>query len=96
MESISNLSLPNLALVTAMPFTPAFLVNIVCGLSKMSFKKYLCAMLIAKVSIVYFWGYIGTTFVESISNPIILFKIIGILAFAYIVSKIVCKKFNIR
>ena len=96
MNSISNINFSGLVLVTAMPFTPAFLVNIVCGLSKMSFKKYLFAMLLAKISIVYFWGYVGTTFVESLENPIALFKLGIILIITYIISHIVCKKFNIN
>lgn len=96
MDSISNISFPGLVLVTAMPFTPAFLVNIASGLSKMSFKKYLCAMLIAKVSIVYFWGFIGTTFVESMGDLVVILRLGFILLITYIISKIVCKKFNIR
>ena len=62
----------------------------------MSFKKYLFAMLLAKISIVYFWGYVGTTFVESLENPIALFKLGIILIITYIISHIVCKKFNIN
>ena len=96
MESISNLSFPNLVLITALPFTPAFLVNIVCGLSKMTFKKYFIAMLIAKVSIVYFWGYVGTTFVESLTDIVALIKLGIILLITYIVSYFVCKKYNIN
>ena len=53
-------------------------------------------MLLAKISIVYFWGYVGTTFVESLENPIALFKLGIILIITYIISHIVCKKFNIN
>lgn len=96
MNSISNISFSGLVIVTAMPFTPAFLVNIVSGLSKMSFKKYICAMAIAKISIVYFWGFVGTTFIESIEKPDVLIRLGLLLLVAYIISKIVCKQFNIK
>ena len=95
MNTISNINFSGLVLLTAMPFTPAFLVNIVCGLSKIPFKKYLLAMLLAKISIVYFWGYVGTTFMESLENPQALLKLGIILLITYIISRIVCKKFNI-
>ena len=42
---ISNLKFEQLTTIIAMPFTPAFLVNIVAGLSKMSSKKFICALL---------------------------------------------------
>ena len=96
MNSISNINFSGLVLLTAMPFTPAFLVNIACGLSKMSFRKYLFAMLLAKISIVYFWGYVGTTFIESLENPIALIKLGIILIITYIISHFICKKFNIN
>ena len=53
-------------------------------------------MLIAKISIVYFWGVIGTTFVESMGDLIVILRLGFILLITYITSKIVCKKFNIR
>ena len=67
-----NISTGKLLLIIAMPFTPAFVVNIVAGLTKMDFKKYLTALIIGKISMVYFWGFIGSSFIESINNPIIL------------------------
>ena len=54
MNKISNLKFEQLVTIIAMPFTPAFLVNIACGLSHMTYKKFLVALLIGKVFIVYF------------------------------------------
>ena len=70
-----DISLGKLTLLISIPFTPAFLINIACGLVKMDFKKYLISILIGKIALVYFWGFIGVSFVESINNPIILVKI---------------------
>lgn len=93
---IDNISFSSLVLITAIPFTPAFSINIAAGLSKMRLKKFIPAMLIAKISIVYFWGYIGTSLIESITNTQILIKIIVILIITYIVSIIIRKKFNLE
>jgi uncharacterized membrane protein (DUF485 family) len=56
----------------------------------------LLALLISKISIVYFWGFIGTTLVESITDIGVLLKIAVIILIAFILSKIVTKKFNIN
>lgn len=95
MHKISNIKFNHLVIITALPFTPAFAVNIASGLSSISYKKFLAAIMIAKISIVYFWGFIGTTFLESITDIKVLMELGIILLCTYIISKIVMKKFNI-
>lgn len=95
MNIVSNISFSKLVIIMAIPFTPAFSINIGAGLSKMSYKKFLLAALIAKISIVYFWGFIGTTFVESITDITVLVKLFIILIVAFILSKIVINKFDV-
>ena len=85
----------NLVLLIAIPFTPAFAINIVAGISEMSIKKFLPAIVLGKTFMVFFWGYIGTSLLESIKNPLILIKVLAMLLTAYIVSKIVNKKFKL-
>lgn len=80
-----NISTGKLLLIIAMPFTPAFVVNIVAGLTKMDFKKYLTALIIGKISMVYFWGFIGSSFIESINNPIILLQIVLVMSITYLI-----------
>jgi uncharacterized membrane protein YdjX (TVP38/TMEM64 family) len=89
MNYISKMPSARLTLLVAMPFTPAFLINITAGLSKMPVKKYLISILIGKLSIVYFWGYIGTSFIESIRNPVVFIRIAILLAMAYFMSKLI-------
>ena len=91
-EKFEHIKFPTLVLITALPFTPAFLINIAAGLSKMSYKKFTANILIAKLSIVYFWGYIGTSFIESITDITVLIRLAFIMLGAYILSKIVMKK----
>lgn len=95
MNIVSNISFSKLVVIMAIPFTPAFSVNIGAGLSKMKYKKFLMACIIAKISIVYFWGFVGTTFLESISDITVLFKLLFIILIAFILSKFVINKFDI-
>lgn len=95
MKKITKIKFSNLVLIIALPFTPAFVVNIASGLSKLSFKKFISAILIGKLSIVYFWGFIGTTFIESITDIKVLIEIGLILLITYILSKLITKKLNI-
>jgi len=95
MNFIDKISLSGLATLVAIPFTPAFAVNIAAGLSNLSKKKFLTGILIGKTFMVYFWGYIGTTLLESLTHPIYLAKILIMVSLAYIISKIVNKHFDL-
>ena len=57
----------------------------------MSFRKYFFALLISKISIVYFWGYVGSNFIESITDFNKLMQIFGIVFLAYFASKLLEK-----
>lgn len=96
MSRITEIPFADLVVITAMPFTPAFSVNIAGGLSKINPRKFLAAIIIGKLPMVYFWGFIGTTFLESLGDPIILIRIAVMLLIVYIISKIVSKKFNLE
>lgn len=95
-DVITNLKFEQLTTIIAIPFTPAFLVNIAAGLSKMSYKKFLGALLIGKIFLVYFWGFVGVSLIESIKNPIYLVRVGVLLVIAYVLSKIISKKFKIE
>ncbi len=95
-DVITNLKFEQLTTIIAVPFTPAFLVNIAAGLSKMSTKKFVGSLLIGKIFLVGFWGFVGTSLLESIRHPINLVKVVILLVAAYIVSRIVSKKFRIE
>lgn len=96
MRKITSLKFEQLTTIIAIPFTPAFLINIACGLSKMSYKKFLIALMIGKVFIVYFWGFIGVSLLESIKNPTYLIRVLVLMLVAYVISKIVNFKLKIR
>ena len=95
MNIVSHISFSKLVIVMAIPFTPAFSINIGAGLSKLKYKKFLFACIIAKISVVYFWGFIGTTLVESMTDITVIIKLTIILLVAFILSKIVINKFDV-
>lgn len=95
MIRFSHISLGSLAAIMAMPFTPAFLVNIAAGLSSMTKKKFITALCIGKCFMVYFWGYVGTSLIQSLKDPIIILRIIALVAIAYILSRAINKKLKI-
>jgi len=92
---VTKVTFSNLVLIIAIPFSPSFLINIACGLAKVDFKKFIISILIGKISIVYFWGFISKSLMESITDVKTLGIILIILMLSYFVSKIVNRKFNI-
>ena len=90
---IKKIKFNNLCLIIAIPFTPAFLVNIAAGLVNMDFKKYLYSLMIGKVFLIIFWGFIGTSLINSFKNPINLVYIIFMLIICFIISKFSYLKF---
>lgn len=92
---IDDISFSKLVIIMAIPFTPAFAINIGAGLSKMKYKKFLLAAIIAKLSTVYFWGFVGTTLFESMTDITVIIKLTVILLIAFILSKIVINKFDV-
>ena len=95
MDRIDKISFTNLVIIMAFPFTPAFSINIGAGLSNITYKKFIVAASIAKVSIIYFWGYVGSTFIESMTDIGVIIKLIIILLIAFLLSKFITKKFDI-
>lgn len=93
MNVVNKVKLEQLTAIIAVPFTPAFLVNIAAGLSKMSLKKFLIALCIGKIFLVLFWGFVGTSLVQSLTHPVALIKVVVLVFLAFVVSKIINKKF---
>lgn len=95
MNMIDKIKLEQLAVIIAIPFTPAFMINIAAGLSKIPLKKFLIALLIGKLFMVLFWGFVGTSLIQSLTNPMALIKVAILLLVAYVTSKVVSKKFKL-
>lgn len=93
--SFNKIKLENLCILIAIPFTPAFLVNIAAALSDISKKKFWVSLLIGKLFMVYFWGYVGVTLIDSLKNPIYIIRILILVFIAYIIGKIVNRKVGV-
>ncbi len=96
MKVISNIDFRNLVLLIALPFSPAFFINIAAGVSEMKTTKFFLAIMIGKIVMVYFWGYIGTTLLESLTNIKVLFQIAFLLGGAFFLSSFIQKKLNVK
>lgn len=86
-NQINQISFSTLVIILSIPFTPAFSVNIGAGLSNMKFSKYLFALFISKLFLVYFWGFIGTTILESFTDIQVLWKLATMILLAFLLSK---------
>jgi uncharacterized membrane protein YdjX (TVP38/TMEM64 family) len=95
-KKMREIDFSKLVLIIALPFTPAFLVNIACGLVGVNLKKFMVAVFIGKLSIVYFWGFIGKSMLESITDLRTVIILCILLFISYILSKIVSKKLEIE
>lgn len=88
---VDKISPATLAATIACPFMPAFAINIAAGLVKMNFRKFALAIIVGKICMVYFWGYVGTGLLESFKNPVIILKLLIMILGAYLVTLLINK-----
>ena len=81
-------------MILAIPFTPAFAINIAAGLTNYDFKKFMVAVLIGKLSMIYFWSFIGASLKESLTDWTILVKVLIMLIITYLISLVINKFIN--
>lgn len=93
---IENMNFTSLVTLIAIPFTPAFAVNIAAGICRVPKKKFLLALMLGKISLVYFWGYVGVSLIEALKNPSKLIGVVILIVIVYIISYILSKKLKIK
>ena len=93
---IENMNFTSLVILIAIPFTPAFAVNIAAGICRVPKKKFLLALMLGKISLVYFWGFVGVGLIESLKNPSKLIGVVILIVIVYIISYILSKKLKIK
>jgi uncharacterized membrane protein YdjX (TVP38/TMEM64 family) len=94
MTVIDGLKYSQLVLLTSIPFSPSFFINLGAGLSNVNMKKYFCALVIGKFVEMIFLAYVGVGLVECLTNPVALIKVIVVVLAGYLVSVAVNKKFD--
>ena len=95
-DKFQKIKLTELVLILTLPFTPSFLINILAGLTKMTREKFICSLLIGKCFAIIFWGYIGKSLIESLTDLKSIIYIVVTLILAYIISKVVSRRMNIE
>lgn len=95
MGLIDNMSFSKLVLIISIPLTPSFLVNLAAGISKIPKKKYLYALLLGKTCIILFWGFLGTSLVDCLTNPLMVIKVFLMILICNLIGKLINKKFNL-
>lgn len=93
---IENMNFTSLVILIAIPFTPAFAINIAAGICRVPKKKFLLALMLGKISLVYFWGFVGVGLIESLKNPSKLIGVVILIVIVYIISYILSKKLKIK
>ena len=95
MNIIDGLTYSQLVLITSIPFSPSFFINLGAGLSKINEKKYFCALLIGKFAEMIFLGYVGVSLIECLTQPLALIKVAIIMIVGYMFSLGINKKFKL-
>lgn len=95
-DKFKKIKFTELVLIMTLPFTPSSLINILCGITNMNYKKFIFSLLIGKFFMIFFWGYIGKSFIESLVDLKSIIFILITLFLAYVISKIINKKLNIE
>lgn len=86
-KRMKTIDFSNLVVIIALPFTPAFLVNIAAGIVRISKRKFLLALFIGKIFMVSFWGCVGKSLLESITDIKTIIIISLFILVAYFISK---------
>ena len=76
-------------------FSNLVLVNIVCGIARVGRKKFLFSIFIGKVFMLIFWGFVGKSFIDSMTDINTIIILSFMLIVAYVVSKVVAKSVNL-
>ncbi len=91
-----DIKIETLTTIISMPFTPAFMINLLAAVSNMPLKKYMTAEIIAKIFITIFWGFFGFSLIKCLTHPQ-YFIVTGLMLLGgYILSKVISRKYNLE
>lgn len=95
-KKIDSIPFSNLVVIISLPFAPSFIINISSGIAGIEEKKFLFSIMLGKVAIIFFWGFVGTSIIKSISdfNTIVIVFVMVIVA--YFLSKFISEKSDIK
>ncbi|WP_349410164.1 TVP38/TMEM64 family protein [Pseudalkalibacillus sp. SCS-8] len=76
------------------PFTPSALINVVCGLSKISTLTFVLAVSLGKLVMVFFISYIGHDFFSIIREPVKMIVIGAVVVVLWLIGKLLERKLH--
>lgn len=91
-----TINFSNLVVLIALPFTPAFAINIAAGLVGLDKRKFLVALVTGKIFMISFWGLVGKSLIESLTDISSLIIAAVLIIIAYFLSKLISKKMKIE
>ena len=94
LDKFSDINFFNLIVLYAIPFNPTSLITLICSFSKINIKKFILALIIGKAFCIYFWGFIGCSFLESLTNFNCLVKVIIGFVIMYLLTYIIKRKYK--
>jgi len=83
-----------LFLLLCFPFSPSSVINIVAGLSKVSAKQFILAVLLGKSVMIFSVAYVGDSLTEFTENPMRTIVVIVGIALFWIVGKQIENRMN--
>lgn len=84
----------SIMLLLAIPFTPSSFVNYACALSKMSYRKFIVIVVVARFVCIAFLSYIGNSIFDIINHPINAIVALLMALALYIISKILERRID--
>lgn len=91
-----TINFSNLVVLIALPFTPAFAINIAAGLVGLDKREFLIALLTGKIFMISFWGLVGKSLIESLTDISSLIIAAILIIISYFLSKLISKKMKIE
>ncbi|HEX7064924.1 MAG TPA: TVP38/TMEM64 family protein [Bacillales bacterium] len=76
-----------LFLLYCIPFTPSSLVNVASGLSDVSFRSFLIAVMLGKAVMVFMISYVGYDWLDLIQKPFVLLGIAVVVVILWMIGK---------
>jgi uncharacterized membrane protein YdjX (TVP38/TMEM64 family) len=84
-----------LFIVSCIPFTPSFLVNIIAGLTTIPMRVFLIAIICGKAIMIFFVSYIGYDLLVLFTKPIKLIIVTIFISLFWVIGRMISRRYYI-
>ena len=95
-EHINNIHFSRLIILMSFPFAPSSLINFFSAIGDVNKNVYFQMLVISKIFVVLFWGFVGKTFYESLFDIKIIVGLLISMIVVYFIGKYIEKKVGIE